>query len=384
MDEINRTATEARRILIAVTGLSPQVVTETVFALAMQKPRPWIPDEIVVITTSRGARNVGLELLSDKPGWFHRLRLEWSLPEIAFNEASIRILRRPDGSALDDIRDDQDNLCVADGIAAIVREYAGQSNTEIHASIAGGRKTMGFCLGYAMSLFGRAQDRLSHVLVSAPYESNPDFYYPSSNSRLIRSYTNGVREIDASHARVWLGDIPFVRLSEGLPPGLLRGTASFADAVSVAQRGLMPRSLDIHLDTHRVICGGTSIDLPPVQLAFMAWFARRKQSGAPALLKPKTAGHAEAKEFLVEYRRVVPLIRETGFTADRLSGGMDKTFFEETNSKLKRSITGALGARGALPYLIVGVGRPKHYELLLPGHCIRFLEETHVAMGRNP
>jgi CRISPR-associated protein (TIGR02584 family) len=28
----------------------------------------------------------------------------------------------------------------------------------------GERKTMGFYVGYALSLFGRAQDRLSHVI----------------------------------------------------------------------------------------------------------------------------------------------------------------------------------------------------------------------------
>lgn len=38
---------------------------------------------------------------------------------------------------------------------------------------------MGFALGYAMSLFGRPQDCLSHVLVSDPYERVPDFYYPT-------------------------------------------------------------------------------------------------------------------------------------------------------------------------------------------------------------
>jgi hypothetical protein len=36
-----------------------------------------------------------------------------------------------------------------------------------------------FLLGYALlSPFGRAQDRLSHVLVSKPFESHPKFYFP--------------------------------------------------------------------------------------------------------------------------------------------------------------------------------------------------------------
>ena len=40
-------------ILLAVTGLSPQVVTETVWALAHEDP-PWIPDAVQLLTTCAG------------------------------------------------------------------------------------------------------------------------------------------------------------------------------------------------------------------------------------------------------------------------------------------------------------------------------------------
>ena len=42
--------TSKRTILIAGTGTSPAVLTETVWALAHQK-KPVVPDEIVVLTT---------------------------------------------------------------------------------------------------------------------------------------------------------------------------------------------------------------------------------------------------------------------------------------------------------------------------------------------
>lgn len=375
MSSLPSPTNRCRKVLIAVTGLSPQVLTETVFALATRKAEPWIPDEIVLITTARGAENARLQLLSDDPGWFFRLCREWALPPIEFRAESIFVVRRPDGSALDDIRDDQDNLCVADGIASIVRKYALRPDTEIHASIAGGRKTMGYCLGYAMSLFGRAQDHLSHVLVSSPFENHPDFFYPSAKPRIIRSLDRGFDALDASKARVWLGDIPFVRLGEGLPAGLLGGTSSFADAVRLAQRQLSAPMLELRRATHRITCAGTTIDLPPIQMAFLCWFAGRKLRGAPPLLKPKTGGYSEAAEFLLEYRRVVPLIRDTGMTAERLSAGMDKSFFEETNSKLKRTLVEVLGPNGALPYLVVGSGRPKRYELGLGKNLIRLVDE---------
>jgi CRISPR-associated protein (TIGR02584 family) len=73
----------------------------------------------------------------------------------------------PDENPLEDIVTEADNVAVADFITEKVRAVTADPEASLHVSIAGGRKTMGFYLGYALSLFGRPQDRLSHVLVSA-------------------------------------------------------------------------------------------------------------------------------------------------------------------------------------------------------------------------
>ena len=93
---------------------------------------------------------------------------------------------------------------------------------------------MGFYLGYALSLYGRAQDRPSHVVVNAPYESDRDFFYSPPKSRTIQDRDG--RSYDARDARVTLADIPFVRLREALGRDLLAGSASFS-AVVEAVRG---------------------------------------------------------------------------------------------------------------------------------------------------
>ncbi len=208
-----------RRILLAVTGLTPQVVTETLYALACRADSPWVPDEIHLITTATGAENARLNLLLPD-GWFHRLCADYHLPAIDFPVGNIHIASDADGRPLDDIRSQEENTQIADFITETVRTLTGDgdSNSELHVSIAGGRKTMGYYLGYALSLYGRPQDRLSHVLVSDPYETNRDFYYPTPYERPIHS-KRGDKEItvDARNARVELADIPFVRLRDGLP-----------------------------------------------------------------------------------------------------------------------------------------------------------------------
>ncbi len=48
-----------RRILLAVTGLTPQVITETLYALAVQRQPAFIPTEIHLLTTHEGAEAAG-------------------------------------------------------------------------------------------------------------------------------------------------------------------------------------------------------------------------------------------------------------------------------------------------------------------------------------
>ena len=169
-----------RRILLAVTGLSPQVVTETLYVLKSEgKP---IPTEVRLITTKEGSERARLSLLHPQTGWFYRLRADYNLPEIAFDNDRIHVLETMDGQPLDDIRSLAENTRTADAITELVRILTDDHESTVYASIAGGRKSMGFYLGYALSLYGRPQDRLSHVLVSAPFESHPDFFYPSPSS----------------------------------------------------------------------------------------------------------------------------------------------------------------------------------------------------------
>ncbi len=143
-----------RRILLAVAGLNPQVVTETLYAMAVRKVPSFVPTEIHLLTTAEGRQRAELALISDEPGWFHRLREDYGLPPIAFDAEHIHVISAPDGQMLEDIRSPADNECLADQITERVRKLTADDDCAVHVSIAGGRKTMGFYLGYALSLFG--------------------------------------------------------------------------------------------------------------------------------------------------------------------------------------------------------------------------------------
>lgn len=269
-----------KRILLCVTGLSPQIVTETLYALCVRQAPAWVPDEVRLVTTQRGADNARLMLLSGQPGWFARLLRDWQLPSIQFDASYIEVLCDANGQPLHDIRDDADNQCAADGIAEVVRRLTQDESSEVHASIAGGRKTMGFFMGYAMSLWGRQQDRLSHVLVSSPFEGRAEFYYPTPTSHILAARTPGEDPLDASTAQVWLGDIPFVRLRGLLPAHLKAEHTGFAQAVTAANRALEDIELRIDTDRPLVHINRQTLRLPPMQhalLCLLAWRCRQQQ-----------------------------------------------------------------------------------------------------------
>ena len=361
----------SRRILVAVTGLSPQIVTETLYALAVQNEQPFVPTEIHLITTAEGANRARLALLSASPGGFHHLREDYGLPEMDFSEGNIHVLIDAHGQPLDDIRTPDDNRIAADLITTILQELTADADSALHVSIAGGRKTMGFFLGYGLSLFGRPQDRLSHVLVSEPFESSLQFFYPTPYSMVIQ--TRDGKLVDTSKAVVTLAEIPFVSLRHGLPDALLMGRAGYNETVDAARLALGPAELVIDIRNRRVLASGKTVHLAPAQLALMLVFARRRIAAAPSIPAPAkdVPDTTWATMYLKELRQVVGTLGDIDAAEHALRNGMDGNYFSQNLSRLRKVLREQLGV-AASPYLIEDGGtRPRRYALSLPRNVIR-------------
>ncbi len=361
-----------RRILLAVSGLSPQIVTETIYALAASPDAPFVPTEVHLITTREGAQKAELSLLSDDLGWFHKLCKDYNLPTIAFNRKNIHIMRDANERGMSDIRSIEDNRAAADFITARVREFSADPDCALHVSIAGGRKTMGFYLGYALSLYGRAQDRLSHVLVSEPFENSIDFFYPTPYSRVLQ--TRDGKLADTAMAEVTLAEIPFVSLRHGLPAKLLSGHASFNETVIAAQAALAAPGLVINFGSRSIRAGGQTIELPPAELALLAVFVRQTLQGGPALPAPPKGSPdlAWAKRFLREYRACHHTLADIEATERALRAGMDGEYFSQRKSKLERRLKNALGPAATHYRIDDGGTRPRKYRLTLPPESVKF------------
>ncbi len=365
-----------RRVLLAVSGLSPQIVTETIYALASNADAPFVPTEVHLITTREGAQKAELSLLSDDLGWFHKLCADYHLPGITFNRKNIHIIRDANERGMDDIRSIEDNRAAADFITARVREFSADPSCALHVSIAGGRKTMGFYLGYALSLYGRPQDRLSHVLVSEPFENSIEFFYPTPYSRVLQ--TRDGKLADTAMAEVTLAEIPFVSLRHGLPQKLLSGHASFGETVAAAQAALAPPELVIDLARKRIRAGGQEIELPPAELALLAVFARLALAGAAALPAPSKGAPDPvwAHCFLAEYRAITGTLADIESTERALKNGMDGEYFSQRKSKLEKRLKTALGPAASHYRIDDGGTRPRNYRMVLSPESVRFVGDV--------
>lgn len=363
-----------RRVLLTVTGMSPQVVTETLYALINQKN--FIPTEIRLITTELGCNRAIRDLLDPYDGKFHAFCKEYDLVgQIHFDTSCIELIRNQRGEVLPDIRTPEENANAADTIMQIVQRLCTDPNLSLHASIAGGRKSMGFYLGYALSLFSRPQDSLSHVLVSEPYESNRDFFYPSRHEQQLIA-ANG-ETLDASKAVIMLAEIPLVKLRAGLPDELLTGHVQYSKAVNlaqVAQSNLHPLQLEIKPKSLEIVCGAIPIKLPPIVFATLLAFAQYKLKDS--LVQP--GKNFNEHDLLKIYKSLVGTMsydyEQT--TRSLLSADNDfKQYLLEKKSLLKKILVKSLGI-WASPYQIVThrKNRTTAYELSISKENIFILK----------
>lgn len=258
-----------RTVLIAAAGMSPAVLSETVWALAREE-HPIIPDEVVAITTTRAAKDIRRALIES--GEWERLthQIDTSGRLRFGSAASIQII----GDGLRDFSDlttAEENERAADFILRIVRQYSEDSSVRIIASIAGGRKTMGALLLSCMSLLGRDQDRVCHVLANDQYiRDHVGFLFPKNDQ-------------EAKHAKIKLADIPFIRVRGIYEKMLGKAPASYSALVRQFSTRLPPAVVELPVafcsKRHELCIDGTIIRLSTNEYTAAEAFVRDRLAG---------------------------------------------------------------------------------------------------------
>ena len=266
-----------KNIILAVTGLSPQVITETLYALHQSGQEV---HAIHVITTREGKDRIFSNLLAGEDGRYHRYLNEYGIdPEtIAFDHSHVHTITDPHDVECADILTEADNERLLALCLGMAFELTKDPNTAVFFSIAGGRKTMSACLTLAAQFYGRPQDRLYHVLVSPDFESSREFFYPPKESKTI-TLTNKKGEIyykDTRYAEINLISVPFVSIRDSLSKDALKAPKPPGALLLSLIREETPR-LTVNLVDKKIIYKRMELDLTPAQMALYAFFAIRKK-----------------------------------------------------------------------------------------------------------
>lgn len=288
-----------KKILLSILGMSPQILTETVYALSQH--HAFIPDEIYVLTTQLGGKNCRLALFHQNGGWFHKLCQAYNLGDIQFTENHIITTTYDDGSPIEDIRTQEDNRAVANQITRLIRALTSDDNATLHVSIAGGRKTMGFYAGYALSMFGREQDRLSHVLVQPEFEGEPEFFFPTLVTDTFKPRF-GNQFLDRKDAQIELADLPFVRMSQAINKRFLKEAQTFDDCVNLLQKSVVKNmpAIILDIDNRSLMVGEETIVLSEANFTFYYWMVKKLKANETITASQYDIG--ENKVYTQEYR----------------------------------------------------------------------------------
>ena len=388
-------------VLLAVTGMSPAILTETIWALA-HEDEPMIPHRVRVITTAQGRdRLQRLFEPSDQLGgvtpWdalrsaleaegmdlTGRLRFGQTGDDVRVITATHSTTGR--SHELEDLRAPSDNEAAADYILEQVRGVVENPDTLLIASLAGGRKTMGALLYACITLIGRETDRLTHVLVNEPFEAQPGFWFPcqpggplppsvgrgSEQQNLPRTPSE---ERDPQRAQVELADVPFVPLRNLFRRELGRTAGGFAALMASCGEQIRHQvGHDLRLIVRRsrpeLEVNGTRIRVSPREHLLVLFLAERAKAGEVVL-----GAYGEAIDLMNDFRKQLRAEAPINDFSDWRHGDGLSSPFDTDGQDLRRAISSlrsklrlAGGAGTALASCLPGKGR---FSLTVPGAMI--------------
>ncbi|WP_447974784.1 CRISPR-associated ring nuclease Csm6 [Nitrospira sp. Kam-Ns4a] len=371
-----------RDVLVALCGLTPQVVTETLWALHHRTP-PIHPAEVWILTTQAGRTACLDKLLGANRALTQFVREYRPRPAPRCPASHIVVLTGAGGRPLEDVRTEQDNAAMADQIAAFIRRQTERPDARLHCSVAGGRKTMGVLLASALQLFGREHDRLYHVLVPPEFESLDRFFFPPTRPGWVTARDG--RRLHTNQARIELAELPYVRLRGLLPAQPHRTIGPFSAIVETANRRLRllqdPEPVRLTARDAGIRIGDRIVTLTPTQMALYRALARTKLQHCTRH-DLRTCGDCtdcyvtftkstwEATRHLLAERAGCPVLEESSDEKDIANQ------FRSLVSKLNNKLDSAVGLVGTEnPYRVRSAG-PKGetaYGLAL--------DKTKISMG---
>ena len=323
-----------KNILVCVSGLTPQIITETLYCLNVKKKIQ--VDELYILTTARGRDVIlGLDKSSSTPKSplkkeIHELCEFYKIkkPKFENNDEHI-IVAKEESIELYDVRTDKDNILFPNKVMDFIRKLTADDKKRIFCSISGGRKTMSVHLAFALSIFGRSEDKLYHILTSEENEFK-DFYPKTKKDGDLLE----------------MAEIPFVRLRTILGKELKEDILNFYtydQIVKETQKSvrLLSAQYELIIDIRRreLKFKNNKITLEPMEFAFYYFFVDEKIKGNSKINIYQITSSETAKiicDFLFENYRYYYLNSEK--REKLIKSGIGAEIFRSKRSKINKKI----------------------------------------------
>jgi len=352
-----------KNTLLAVIGMSPQIITETLYALN-QMNRP--VHAIHVIATRPGKDRILSYLLDGGRGPFYCYLKEYGITGIDFGPGNIHVVRDADGVEIDDITDESDNARVLAKCMELAFHHTRDPDSAVFFSIAGGRKTMGACLTLAAQMYGRPQDRLYHVLISPEFESCRSFFYPPGKPETIELRDQKGEPVYKStrYAMVNLIHMPFFSIRSQLAPEFLDQPKEPATLMQAMIREARAR-LVINLIEGKVTYRRMELDMMANRLSLYAFFALLKKACPTPDRQCRSCDQCfltfdEISQRQSEITRLYKQLCGTRPVEEMSTTGilgLDQANFNSLKSRIKEDLLNAFGPMALQKIEIASVGK---------------------------
>jgi CRISPR-associated protein (TIGR02584 family) len=347
----------SHRVLICLPGERPHLITQAIYGLANAEV-PWIPDEVVVITSQRGAHEIQARLINQPR--FAQLcqRIGVHAPKELKLNIEVVGASPLNQARMQPLSQSQRQQEVSSFVLSKVQAITDQSDSELYVCFAKDSTAFsGFVLGQVMSMLGRAQDRLIEVRVDGANREG-DFFYP------IGASAPKIDICEWSYMRIErLASMrPLIRQADF--PTLCRGLNGQAHLrVSSEFRGLNFRfsnAFEIRCDSsHRV----SDPRFEPRAAALYAYYARCARRGQPYVCDEQILDDPDDYLSLYEECLVGGQVKcDRNLNAARLT----RAALRSARSRIGRTLAGFLRSGSSYAdYRVYRRPHRKHYGLRL-------------------
>jgi len=247
---------DKKNILVIIVGKTPQIVTEAFYILGIRKKI--LISNIFVLTTTEYKEFIEHSTIEK----VKEISNKYKIIEPIYDKNHILAAAEEEGYNKN--KEGELKFTTTNLILNFISEYT-EKDVNIHCVLSGGRKTMSCDGMLAMTLFGREEDKLYHIVANPIYYSEEKYYPENENEDLGLILINK----------------PYIKLRNKLSEILNCKNFKYDDLINSCQKIIndlidLPTVI-INKEKCELIISNKRIKLKPIDISVYLFFAKQRK-----------------------------------------------------------------------------------------------------------